>query len=256
MMNYASASLLLVLFLAGCASSDPYAINAGDVARSYLPNERDVPHAPDSLANLSIVEKEGRLVFKTERSFKEMLRAWSATWRSVDGSARTGSLDYRTYATLWSLEASLMSLQPERGIQGLSKDLARQTIAERRGEFQDQIQIDVYRFAGSPPSRSGLSSLRLGGPGDRVLLEDGEGRTYKPVRIESGIPVETFVSTRSALYARNSLFFKRFVEGRDLLEAERLRLEIRQSQLLGINRYYFVWTFPTAPEAGMASSPR
>lgn len=246
--------LTAALLVAGCAGSSPYDVEDADIARGYLPTERKVPHAPDSLVHLTLVEKEGRIAFEAERSLEAMLRAWSSTWQSAEGgSALSGRLDYHSYATLWSLEASLMSLQPERGLTGLTKNLARKTLAERREEFREVVQIDVFRFAGSPPS-AGLAGLRLDGPGERVELEDEAGRTYAPLRIEAGLPTQAFIGSRTVLYARNTLLFKRFVEGRDLLQSKRLRLEIRQPQLTGISRYYFAWTFPEAAEAGVASS--
>lgn len=235
-LEIASVLLLAPLLLAGCASllggGDDFDVEQGEIARSALPGTRKVPHSPDSLAHLQIVEKEGKLDFQLDKSYEELLREWSAGEQGGTGSF------FRTHATLWSKELSLASLIPERGIQTLSKDLARDMIEERTAEYDSLVQIDVYIFTSSL-RRMSLSDLQLDSAGQRVYLRTEDGTRYEPKRIESTAPLETYQAGHQALYGRNAVFFDRYTEdGADLLDTRELRLYVRPGNT------YFTWTFP------------
>lgn len=241
-----SAGVLLAasaLLLSGCASlfgssGDDFSIDQGEIASYALPGTRDVSHPPDSLVHLQIVEKEGRLNFELDKSYREMLLEWTA---GLQGGGRYGY--FRTHATLWSKELSLASLIPERGVQTLSKDLAREMVRERTAEFDSLLQIDVYLFAPSDRRRLDLGDLQLDTPGKRVYLRDEDGNRYAPRHIDSSAPLEAFHAGQQALYGRNAIFFDRYTEeGKDLLDAEQLRLYVRPFG------YYFTWELPQRAE--------
>lgn len=234
--TFAPVGLVAALFfLAGCASSGgsgDYTIDQSEIATYALPSDQEVSHHPDSLAHLQIVEKNGKLDFQHDRSYRDMLLEWSV------GQQRFTQSYFRTHATLWSRELSLASLIPERSIDILSKKLARKMIDEREAEYDSVVQIDVYIFAPSL-QRLDLGDLQLDVAGKRVYLRDEDDNTYKPVRIDSNAPMEAFHAGRRTLYGRNAVFFRRHTkEGKDLLDAERLRLYVRPAG------YYFTWTLP------------
>ena len=229
----------------GCASmggaQGDYDIDQGELATRALPGTREVPHPPDSLAHLQITEKEGKLDFQVAKAYIELLSEWTA---GQQGQARS---DFRTHATLWSKELSLISLIPERGVQTLSKDLARELVRERTAEYDSLVQIDVYIFAPSR-RRLDLGDLQLDTAGQRVYLRDENDDTYRPVRIETSAPLEAYYAGRRSLYGRNAVFFDRYTEdGRDLLDAQELRLYVRPYG------YHFTWFFPESKGAMAAT---
>lgn len=238
-----SALLLLLLVAGGCASSGSsrYTADETRIAYGYLVSEVKAPSHPDTTSALSIVEKENKFEFELDRSYEELVRSWSSTWRS-QSARRTfdAGRDFSSYATLWSLDLSLASLVPDEGVDGLSKALARKRIAQRRQEHRQVLQIDVYRFVGSPPG-GGIGSTIVGGPGDRVTLRDDQGNEYRPARVENAPPREAVLGGGRSIYRRNIFFFERQVEGRDILDGvQRLRLYVNDSVS---GRYYFTWNF-------------
>lgn len=235
--------LLLVLPLTGCGGGSSYSIESSEMARSFLPVERRLDYHPDSLGSLDVGVEEGRIAFAIDGSFREMMRAWSSSWQGIGGRSRNQRSYYHSYATLWSLELSLASLQPERGIQTLSLDLARDLLRERREEYQSIVQVDVYRYLSSPLTSGDLSSLRLRGPGRDVYLEDDQGNTYEPTRVDASRPIQTYLpSGGNTLYERNTLYFPRRVAGKDILEDVRwVRVVVREPATYD---YYFTWVFP------------
>lgn len=243
------ASVLLwtfaALLVAGCAGGSTYAINPADIARGYLPTERELPHAPDSLAGFSIEEEDGKVRFALERPYNQMLRDWSATWQSLGAGPANRSVTFRSYATLWSLTLSIASLEPEMGVQSLSAAKARELIAERRADYGQTLQIDVYQFIRSPYVRGEISDTQVDGVGRSAYLEDDEGTRYRPSRVEDGIIQEAFgAGTRNALYRRNVLYFPRVVDGADILEGVRtLRLVVRDTRA-GASDFAYTWSFP------------
>ena len=247
---YASIGAVLLL-LSGCAGSGQFSADETRIAYGYLPSEAEVPSHPDSLKALSIVEKENRLDIQLDRSYEELTRDWSSTWvsQSAQRSFNTRQ-SYRSFATLWSLDLSIASLVAEEGISGLSKDLARERIAQRRQEHNQVLQIDLYRFVGSPRT-GGISSTLIGRPGSRVTLRDDQGNTYSPDRVRNGPPTEAFIAGDRTFYRRNIFYFNRNVDGRDIFEGVReLRLFINESP---VGRYYFTWSFEAVSPA--PSSP-
>jgi hypothetical protein len=246
-------SLLIAVLLAGCITSEsPFRLDSSEMAQRYLPYERDVPHHPDSLKHVRIVEKENTLQLQMEMSFRRMTEQWSSTFQSRSAGSSARRLPYQSYATLWSLDLSIASLQPEVGFSGLSKDLARQRLSERRAAYDSLLQVDIYRYQGSPIVRRGdISETNLTGPGSRVMLRDDRGNEYKPVREETTPPRDGFIQGRSVIYRRNTFFFDRVVDGKDILNnVGTLRLWVRES--FG-NDYYFRWSFEEIE--GRSSTP-
>ncbi len=238
---YGLVAVLVACAMAGCAGGGRYAVDETYIARSYLPHAAAVPSHPDSLGTVEIREKEYQVDFDLDRSFERLMRDWSATWIS-HGSGRSfnGRLPYRSFATLWSLDLSIASLAVEEGVEGLTKDLALDRIAQRKKEHRQFLQIDLYRFAGSPPT-GGVGGTLVGRPGSFIRLEDDQGREYRPERVDNSPLREATVAGESTLYRRNTFVFRRQVDGRDLLDGvEWLRLYISQSSG---ERYYFTWSW-------------
>lgn len=238
------ALALLIVLLAGCAGGSAYSADPTRIAYGYLPTDAEVPSHPDSLATVAIVEKENNIDIEFDRSYERLMRDWSATWISQSaGRTFDASRSYRTFAILWSLDLSIASLAADEGVEGLSKDLAQERIDRRMEEHRQVLQIDLYRFVGSPPG-GGVSSTLVGRPGSRVVLRDGQGNTYRPSRVENEPPAEAVIAGERALYRRNIFFFQREQDERDILDGvEQLRLVINESTSA---RYYFTWTFDDA----------
>lgn len=235
--------LLLVVSLVGtgCAGGSEYRVDEPRIARSYLSTEANVPSHPDSLTTVSIQEEENTIDIEIDRSYNQLMRDWSSTWTSQGSGRASRSSPYRSFATLWSLDLSVASLVAEEGVEGLSKDLALERIDNRREEHQQTIQIDLYRFVGSPPTGGGINSTLVGRPGSRITLQDDEGNEYRPERVENSPPREGAIAGEQTVYRRNTFVFRREVDGRDILgDTRTLRLYINQS--IG-DRYYFTWSW-------------
>jgi hypothetical protein len=240
------AIFLSASLLAGCSGSgSAYRYQPEDVARLLTPQVRDVPYPPDSLTRVSLVENDDRFRLALEGSYLDLHRTWSATWRGRAGSDRGQQNDLRTFATLWSYDLSMAALKAE-GALTLTKDRARDFIEERRREFATTIQIDVYRFVGSPAG--GINSLSLVGADTRIELRDGEGNVYEPISQERGPEQQGFFRSSSILYRRNIFIFPRVVDGRDVLaEASELQLDVRARG--AFRGYSFAWDWSDADEA-------
>ena len=248
-----AGSLLIATLVVGCVTSEsPFRLDSSEMAQRFLPYEREVPHHPDSLKYVRIVEKENALQIETETSFRQMVEQWSSTFQSRSAGSSARRLPYQSYATLWSLDLSIASLQPEVGFSGLSKDLARQRLNERRAAYDSLLQVDIYRYQGSPFVRRGdISETNLTGPGSRLALRDDRGNEYEPVQEETTPPRDGFIQGRSVIYRRNTFFFDRVVDGKDILNnVGTLRLWVRES--FG-NDYYFRWSFEEIE--GRSSTP-
>lgn len=229
------AGLLLLSFVVACAGGGTYSVNEGQIAGGFLPSIRSVDHHPDSLKALQIAEEDGRIQYDLSRDYEALIQKWSCSFQNVSSGR---DLQTPTYATFWSLELSLASLQPEAGILTLRKERAEELLEERREEYFDTIQIDVYWF----PRRGGDGIIT--GPGAQAKLRVGD-RTYRPVR-ESHSPLrEAFLAGgETALYRRNTLYFPRTVDGTDILEGvSRLRLDVRQTG--ASSTYQFTWRWRT-----------
>lgn len=217
-----------------------YSANETRIAQRFLPHVRDIPHHPDSMKAVKVVEKEHTVEFQMETSFGTMLRHWSATWESQSTSSSSRGLPYRSFATLWSLDLSVASLQAEEGVQGLTKDVALRRIRERKAGYDSTLQVDVYRYHNSPRLSGDVSEMQLTGAGQRVVLRDDERNEYRPIQSESTPIREGFVQGGGVLYRRNTFLFDRVVEGKDILNnVEELRLWVRGFG----DDYYFSWSF-------------
>ena len=186
---------------AGCASSGSYSLDEGALADRYLPSNRQVDYPPDSLRALRLRETDDQIKFDLNTSYQNMTARWSSTFRLAE--ARRGPTRPLTYATFWSLELSLASLQPEVGVGSLTKDKAREIIAQRRKEYEEVIQIDVYWFG--PPSEAAVA-----GPGTQTRLRDANGNSYPPASSDFTPVREAFLTGgRTGTYRRNTFLFPR-----------------------------------------------
>lgn len=220
--------------VAGCSGGGSlYSIDVGHLADRYLPSERHADAHPDSVQSVSIVEKEDQIEFELKKDYQELHTLWSSTFQvSTAGSGVQRPL---TYATLWSKELSLVALQADRGITSLTKEKALEMIEEERKNYQEILQIDVYWF-------SGPDGTPISGPGAQVRLRDDQGNTYRPTRDDHGPLREAFLTGgNTALYRRNLFFFKRNVDGRDILEGvNELRLVVSPT---AAPRIQFAWSW-------------
>jgi hypothetical protein len=223
----------------GCSSGGTYTVDQGRLADRFLPTERTVDHHPDSLRALAISEEDGKIVYQLDQDFASLTEKWSCSFRSV-GTGRTPRS--RTYATFWSLELSLVSLQPEMGILSLQKERAQELIEKRRKSYFDTIQIDVYWFVGQ--NQNGI----ITGPSARTRLRVG-GNTYQTVRSEHGPLREAFVTGGDvSLYRRNTLYFSRVVDGTDIL-ADASEMQLRVRRLGAGAEEEFTWNWETEETA-------
>lgn len=234
------------LFVVGCGGGDFYSVDEGQVAQRFLPAEQSVGHHPDSLRALTITEEEGKIQYQVGQDYQSLTEKWSSSFRRV-GTGRSSRS--RTYATFWSLELSLMSLQPEMGVLSLRKEKARELIDRRRQKYAERIHIDVYWFV----ERRGENGV-ITGPGARTELRVRDS-TYRPVQADHGPLREAFIGAgETVLYRRNSLYFPRTVDGTDVLKnASEVELEIRRTGSSARERFAWKWEDgPTArlPEAG------
>ncbi|HKL89084.1 MAG TPA: hypothetical protein VJ884_08750 [Salinibacter sp.] len=237
--------LVFALVLGGCGGGSMYTLDPGTIAQRFLPTTRQVDHHPDSLRALSVQEEERRFRFDLDGTYESLHRKWSSTYQDLGaGRSRRG----RSYATFWSLELSLASLQPEMGFTSLSKERAQKALQERRQEYKEILQFEVYWF-----EQEGNSLLV--GPSARVQLRVDEEDTYEPSR-ESHSPLrDAFLpgETRAALYRRNTFYFSRVVDSTDILaEAEKLELVVSRPGMAA--RVRFTWTWEDASTA--ARRPR
>lgn len=242
-MNVSSAALpwfvgILFLFLVmgGCGGGDTYSFDEGRLAQRFLPTERKVDAHPDSLQDLTIVEEEGKVQYALDRDYEALVRKWSSTFQSVGaGRSRRGL----SYATLWSLELSLASLQPEMGVLTLRKEKAYEMIERRKEEYYSTIQIDVYWF--------GRGNGLLTGPSARVELQVADS-TYRPEREEHSPLREAFLGGGgTALYRRNTFYFPRVKADKDVLaDASGIELEIRPTGGSATDRFRWSWDEATS----------
>ena len=225
--------LLLPLLLVGCGGGDLYSVNEGQVAQRFLPPERTVHH-PDSLQDLTVTEGDDKLKYQLERDYQSLIQKWSSSYRRL-GAGRSVQQS-QTYATFWSLELALASLQPEVGIVSLRKEKARELLERRRKSYSKTIQIDVYWFTGR-----GTNGI-IAGPSARTVLRVGD-RTLRPTRADHGPLREAYVSGgETALYRRNTLHFPRTVEGTDVLtDSADVELTVRRSGLSSKERFSWTW---------------
>ena len=236
--------LAVALLAAACSGGNAFRADTSTFAQRFLPTERSVDYPPDSLALVSIRETEDHLTFDLEEDYAGMMEQWSTRPRDV--SANRSPLRSYSYATLWSRELSIVSLEPEAAVTSLSKDQARKLIDQRQDEYEKSLQIDVYWF-GSP------ERTIIAGPSARVRLMTSEDSTYRPTRWDYGPVREAFVDGGgTALYRRNTFFFKRAPDGDDFLDRTRnLTLSIRP--LNSSRDYRFRWSWKEGTPARAAA---
>lgn len=217
----------------GCSGGETYSVRPGNLGHRYLPSKRSVSHSPDSLVDVSIEEEEEHVTVDLKRGYESLHRKWSCTYESLSaGRSRPG----RSYATFWSLELSLASLQPEVGLNTLSREQAKKALEDRRGQYRSTIEIDVYWFAGE-------GETILTGPGSRAELRVN-GERYRPASEGHGPLREAFLpgSGSTALYRRNTFHFKRNVQKKDILaDADEMNLVINRPG--SASRVRFVWSW-------------
>lgn len=202
-------AVFVALVLCGCAGGTSYRVDTGDLAQRYLPTTREVDHHPDSLRGFTISEGADQFEIEMETGYEALHRKWSSTYQNM-GTGR--SRRTHSYATFWSKELSLAALEADVGFSSLTKERAQDLLKERRNEYAQTVEVDVYWF------ESEGSSL-LAGPGSTVHLEVG-GDRYRPASESHGPLRETFLmgGEGRALYRRNTFRFARTVDGADILE--------------------------------------
>ncbi|WP_143815406.1 hypothetical protein [Longibacter salinarum] len=225
--------------LVGCSTSKTDTFEVADIARFSLPFERDVPSHPDSLRYVSVVEKERTVEIQSEKSYRGLTRDWSATRRNA--LQRRGVGRVSDYATLWGMDLSILSLQVEMGISGLTKDRALQLVEQRKNETRNEIQIDVYWFA--PANASTVP-----GPNTDAEIRIDDGTRYDATRSDYGPIRDSFLPDgQRVLYRRNSFFFKRIQDEKDILaNTQSLRMDVNRFGQ-GIDDT-FIWTWEEAME--------
>lgn len=224
---------LLPLLFVGCGGGDLYSVNEGQVAQRFLPPEQTVHH-PDSLRDVAVIEGDEKMKYQLERDYQSLIEKWSSSYRRM-GTGRSVR-QTRTYATLWSLELALVSLQPEMGVVSLRKERAKDLIEERRKAYTETIRIDVYWFTGR-----GMDGI-IAGPSARTELRVGD-QTVRPTRADHGPLREAYVSGgNTALYRRNTLHFPRTVEGTDILaDGADVELTVRRSGMSSKEQFSWTW---------------
>lgn len=241
---FLAAVALVTVGLAGCAGSGGSYSNFDivNIAEWSLPNDREADHHPDSLSQIQVVEKENTVKIESEAGYEQLTRKWSASPRQAIG--RTQRLRVNNFATFWSLDLSILSLEYEMGLSGLTKDRAYQIIEGRKEEYNSFVQIDVYWF-GTP------QSTRIAGPATRAVLVDDDDNEYTATRQDYGPAHDTFTNSGQRLvYRRNTFYFNRERDEGDILaNTSEIRLEI--NEVSSTSPYRFTWSWP---ESRMATS--
>lgn len=226
---------LLWVAMSGCGGGDNlYLTDVSSIAERSLPSIQNTRAHPDSLRRLSVVEEENRIRLELDESYQRMHQKWSSSFRFP--SARREISRPLTYATLWSKELSLASLEPDEGLSSLSIDQARSRLQTAREEYRETLQIDVYWF-------SGPDGTPITGPSAHVRLRDGQGNSYRPVRSNHGpLRNASILGRSSVLYRRNIFYFDRVVDGQDILDGvEELRLRVSPTTAPDVE---FGWRWP------------
>lgn len=236
--------LALLLLISGCGGF--YVTDGEGATRGIHTTARVINHHPDSLGALAIREVENEIRLDLDRDFSSLMDKWSTPLQSGnpvqarsqgtpplqnEGASHRGRQTRNTYATFWSLELSLASLEQEPGISSLSKQEAQELIEEGRERYVDTIRVDVYLF--------GDHAINTG-PRSRVILQIADS-TYQPTEEDLGQLRTTMTDRGSRVrYRRNTYSFPRVVDNSDLLEdADRMSLEVSGP---GISeRLSFVW---------------
>ena len=221
----------------GCAGPTTSEVSHTTIAQAHLPSDRAVPHHPDSLMHVQVVEGDETITLEFDEAHESIWRDWSATWntRPSISSRAADRAQPLSFATLQSQDMALAALHREMGIETLSKDVALERIEERKEELQEYIQIEVYVY--TDPEWARFSDLDR--PAQRVRLRDEAGNQYDPVRTEVSGATTVYPRDERMLYRKNVFLFERNVERGDLLSvADRLSLDVR-----GEDEFFFTWSF-------------
>lgn len=233
-------ALLLAGLLASCGGSR-FSMDVTEVALGRLSTTSRVDAHPDSLQHVRIVRTDSTAAIRLDRDYEDLVAHWSSAHRTPTSGVTARKP--RSFATLWSLELSLASLQAEMSVSTLSKNRALKIIAARRANHVQELQVDLVWF-------TELDEAFLDRPGTRIELRDAQGRTHRPERHERG-PLRDvrYSGDETALYQRHRFYFRRTVAGRDILAGtDALRLDVVSPK----GRVNFEWTWG---DAGVAGAP-
>ena len=240
----AAALLVLASAVVGCGSSGSTfsAYEPTDIAQFTLPFDRDVPAHPDSLRQVRIVEEERKLKIAPEESYQQTVRNWSAQRRNdIERRRQRRANDY---ATFWGMDPSVLSLQVETGLSGLTKDKALELIERRKAEVRREIQIDVYWFT-DPAAVTGTTT---------AYLRTDDNTRYPSTRREISPLRDGFLfGGRNVLYRRITYYFNRDRDGKDILEGT-TSVELEVNRIATASNDSFTWNWEDIAEEA-ASSP-
>lgn len=234
-----------LVIIAGCGSSSPFSsYEPTDIAQFTLPFDRDVPAHPDSLRQVRIVEEEQKLKVMPEESYQETVRNWSAQRRNEIERQRQRRVN--DYATFWGMDPSIISLQVETGLSGLTKDKARELIEKRKAEVRKEIQIDVYWFTNPSAATSTTTAY----------LRTDDNTRYASSRREISPLRDGFLpGGGNVLYRRISYFFARERDGKDILDGT-TSIELEINRIATASDDSFTWNWEDAvEEAESGTSP-
>lgn len=226
--------VFLLVGLSGCAlleSSSPSQFSPQDHYNRYLPRVQTVGHLD------SLMLKPGETLLGAKMR-------WSSSYEQSTGSWDFEPQRYHSFATLMGRDVVEATLRTELGIQGLSPDLQERLRREQQQALSERIAFDVHIFQSNLRS-SAMSDTDLDGPGSTIILRDGEGNRYSPVRISSAHPdvVGREAGQREIFHRTNRVEFDRVVDGRDILDdAESLTLIVRLARGAS-NEIEFNWRF-------------
>lgn len=237
-----SLCMLAIVFvmtgvMVGCQSTGTsHRVSPESIADQFLPREREAEAHPDSMRLLSIVERDDQFAFDMEHSYQQLHRLWSSTFNLL--SAGRSPLRPLTYATLWSQELSLASLEARERISTLTKEVARKRIDAERDTYRNTVQIDLYWFSRSRQTPPALLRSSV-----QIQPIDSNGERYRPTEIRH-LPLRDAVlsSGESVIYRRTILVFDRVVDDRDILaDTDGLQLHVLTP---GVRRLVFAWSWP------------
>lgn len=213
-------SVVGVVFTGCGGGASVSSVPSGALANRYIPTVRNVGHHPDSLAAVSLqAQSEGiELAFTSDRD--QIHRKWSCKT----------DLRSRSYATLWSREVLLASLEFRYGISTLSRGLAKKMLRDHMTDYERNIRVDIFAFTSEGPTVYTEPSRHV-----QLRVND---TTYAPRRQDYG-PLRTPSLPRddAGLYRHNTFHFRRIVNGKDVLEeAKGLSVEVD-----GVTYYEWAW---------------
>ena len=239
--NVLCASVLVLLVGAGCG---PVVYTATDIATRFLSVPATVA-PPDTLRNVHLHERDdGRLAFQSDQSFGELRMHWSSGYRADRGVDILEAGNFSTFATLWSRELRLASMNSRTSIGAYEPGEAKEAIArEVDAPHNETVQIDVHVYI-DRGVRSSYGATNLRSARWEIFLLTSDGTRHPPENVEAGIARRlSWSDDTRAHYRPNILTFERRPDDEtDLLaEPDSLELHIRDSvQSLDV---MFGWRF-------------